>query len=396
MKVLIVCQFYYPEPFSITDVASELVRQGHEVFVVTGKPNYGYNRIVEGYENVSDEVIDGVRIHRCPLKPRKQGRRSIIENYLSFWWHSKRYLKRLKEEFDVVYSMSLSPLISVVGATLYARKHHVRHVLHCLDLWPESTVVTGAVRKNSLMYRVLFRWCKAIYGNVDEILISSPSFKRYFDDVLRVKHVPISYVPQPPQVAHGNNPIQYGHKYNLVYAGNIGTLQLVERIIEAMALIKDKADVKLHLLGMGTRSEAVKELIATRKLEGCVEFYGIKSRSVVADFYHNASAIVVPLSHQGTVGDTIPSKLNSSLAYGRPILGIIEGDGRKVLEDAGGAILSRGESMEDIADAILTVCSLSDEKIATLGKRNRDYFDSHYHLDDVVKEIATHLKTDNA
>ena len=176
MKILIVCQFFYPEKFSINDVAASLARRGHDVLVVTGRPNYGYNQILEGYEHVTDEVYEGVRVHRCSLKARKKGRMSIIENYLSFWMSSKRYLRRLKEEFDVVYSMSLSPLISIVGGTIYARKHHVRHVLHCLDLWPESTVVTGAVKKGSLMYRVLFRWCRKIYSNLDEILISSPSF----------------------------------------------------------------------------------------------------------------------------------------------------------------------------------------------------------------------------
>ena len=392
MKVLVVCQFYYPEPFSITDVASELVRQGHDVLVVTGKPNYGYRRIVEGYEKVTDEVIDGVRVHRCNLKPRKKGRLSIIQNYLSFWWNSKRYLKRLDEKFDVVYSMSLSPLISIVGGTLYARKHGVRHVLHCLDLWPESTVVTGAVKKDSLMYRVLFRWCKKIYSNLDEILVSSPSFEGYFRNVLGVTQVPIAYLPQPPQVAKADSPIVYSNRYNLVYAGNIGTLQLVEPLVEAIELVKDEIDIKLHLLGMGTRSDAVKELIETRHLEEHVEFYGVRPRKVVSDFYVNATAIVVPLTHRGTVGDTIPSKLNSSLVFGKPILGVIQGDGRRILEEAGGSVLSDGETKEDIAEAIRELVALTDDQRKELGERNLRYFDKHYRLSHIVEKLVEHLK----
>lgn len=392
MKILIVCQFFYPEKFSINDVAASLARRGHDVLVVTGRPNYGYNQILEGYEHVTDEVYEGVRVHRCSLKARKKGRMSIIENYLSFWMSSKRYLRRLKEEFDVVYSMSLSPLISIVGGTIYARKHHVRHVLHCLDLWPESTVVTGAVKKGSLMYRVLFRWCRKIYSNLDEILISSPSFLSYFREELKVKNVKVSYVPQPPQTAEPEEKVAYSHKANFVYAGNIGTLQLVESLVMAMAKIPKEEDIGLHLIGMGSREAAVNELIVSLGLEDRVHFYGIKARTVTAGFYENATGIVVSLKEGGTVGKTIPSKLNSSLYYGRPILAIIQGDGREVLESAGCAHFSASESPEDIASAMQELAHMDEAKRNALGKNAKQYFADHYETEKVVDQIFDHLK----
>ena len=392
MKILIVCQFFYPEKFSINDVAVSLARRGHDVLVVTGRPNYGYNHILEGYEHVTDEVYEGVRVHRCSLKARKKGRKSIIENYLSFWMSSKRYLRHLKEHFDVVYSMSLSPLISIVGGTIYARKHHVRHVLHCLDLWPESTVVTGAVKKGSLMYRVLFRWCRKIYSNLDEILISSPSFESYFRDELKVSRVPISYVPQPPQIAEPEEKVAYTHKANFVYAGNIGVLQLVESLVRAIALIPKEEDIALHLIGMGSREAAVKELIEELNLQDRVLFHGIKARPITAGYYENATGIVVSLKEGGTVGKTVPSKLNSSLYYGRPILAVIQGDGRTVLEKAGCAQFSASESPEDIAAAMRELANLPDEQRKKLGKNAKAYFESHYDVETVVDQIAEHLE----
>lgn len=392
MKILIVCQFFYPEKFSINDVAASLVRRGHDVLVVTGRPNYGYNHILEGYEHVTDEVYEGVRVHRCSLKARKKGRKSIIENYLSFWMSSKRYLRHLKEHFDVVYSMSLSPLISIVGGTIYARKHHVRHVLHCLDLWPESTVVTGAVKKGSLMYRVLFRWCRKIYSNLDEILISSPSFESYFRDELKVNRVPISYVPQPPQIAEPEEKVAYTHKANFVYAGNIGVLQLVESLVRAIALIPKEEDIALHLIGMGSREAAVKELIEELNLQDRVLFHGIKARPITAGYYENATGIVVSLKEGGTVGKTVPSKLNSSLYYGRPILAVIQGDGRTVLEKAGCAQFSASESPEDIAAAMRELANLPEEQRKKLGENAKAYFESHYDVETVVDQIAEHLE----
>lgn len=392
MKILIVCQFFYPEKFSINDVAASLVRRGHDVLVVTGRPNYGYNQIMEGYEHVTDEVYEGARVHRCSLKARKKGRMSIIENYLSFWMSSKRYLRKLKEDFDVVYSMSLSPLISIVGGTIYARKHHVRHVLHCLDLWPESTVVTGAVKKGSLMYRVLYRWCRKIYSNLDEILISSPSFASYFHDELRVKNVPISYVPQPPQIAEPEETVNYDHKANFVYAGNIGVLQLVESYVQAMTYIPKEEDIALHLIGMGSREEAVKELIESLGLQDRVFFYGIKARPITAGYYQNATGIVVSLKEGGTVGKTVPSKLNSALYYGRPILATIQGDGRNVLKDAKCACFSASEDPKDIAKAMRELAKMDEAKRAELGKNARAYFDAHYEVETVVDQIVKHLE----
>lgn len=393
VKILLLCQYFYPENFSINDVAWGLSALGHDVLVVTGQPNYGHNQIYEGYEHVVDEVIRGVRVHRCPLKPRKQNRFSIIENYLSFWKSSKRYLKHLKEEFDVVYSMSLSPVISISGGTLYARKHHVRHVLHCLDLWPESPVVTGAVKKDSILYRLLFRWSKKIYENVDEILISSPSFRDYFDEVLGVKNVPICYVPQPPIVTPASEePVTFTHKVNFVYAGNIGTLQLVENLVEAVRYAREQIDVCLHVIGMGARVDAVNELVKRYGLEENVCFYGVKPRDVTAAFYERATAIMVPLTNKGTVGKTIPAKLTTALYYGKPILGVIEGDGRAILEDSGGAIFADDETPEAIAKAMCALGKMSEEERESLGDKNRAYYDSHYGDERIVNEILNHLK----
>ena len=392
MKILVVTPHYYPENFSITSLCEEWARRGHDVFVVTDQPNYGYNRILEGYEKVFDEVINGVRVHRIKTYPRKLSRKSIIINYLTFYARSRHYLGRMKENFDVVYSMSLSPVVAVSGANLYAKKHHVKHVLHCLDLWPESVLVTKAVKEKSLMYKILYHWSRSIYSKADEVVVSSPSFETYFREVLKLRLLPIVSIAQPPlllpQVGEDK---EYKHAHNLVYAGNIGTLQLVENLVRAVSLLKD-IDIHLHLIGMGTRTDAVKALIKEGHLEDKVTLYGTKPRGVTASFFPNATAIAVTLSNEGTVGKTIPSKLTSSLYYGRPIFACIEGDGREVLSQAGGSVFSEGESPEQLAEAMKKLCALSNEELDSLGKKNRAYFDAHFSLDTIADEVLKELK----
>ena len=391
VKILAVSQYYYPEGVSFTAMCEGLVKLGHEVLVVTGQPNLGLNRIQEGYEDVVDEVINGVRVHRCKLIP-KNSEKGITryQNYLSFWRSSKKYLSRLKEEFDVVYSQVMSPIISVSGGNIYAKKHHVPHVHLCYDLWPESCVVTGGTKKGSLVYRILFVWSKKIYMRFDKILISSPSFVDYFHDVLNLDK-PISYIPQPALLGEDNlPPVEYEKPYNLVYAGNVGTLQLVENLVDAMALLKTKG-VVLHIIGQGSRLNAVKEKAKELGIEDRIIVYGPKGRSITQAYFKSATALVVSLHNKGFVGATIPNKLVSSLYYGKPILAVIGGDGEKVLKEAGSAVFSQSEDPKDIAEAIDSLLSLSEEEKEALGDKGRQYFDEHYEVSKIIKAIEAEL-----
>lgn len=391
MKILVVCQFYYPERFTVSDICAELVSLGHDVSVVTGKPNYCYNEIIPAYRKVKYEIIDGVKVHRVNLYPRKQSRLSIICNYLSFHRNAKAFMRRFNEQFDVVLSVSLSPVISIAPAVLYAKKHKVKHVLHCLDLWPESTVVTGAVKKDSPMYKMLFRWSRNLYLACDKIMVSSPSFADYFKEVLHIIDKPFPYVPQPSLGVHENlPPATFKKKYNFVYVGNIGTLQLIGEIAEAGKIIGTRGDVEVHLAGMGLQSENLKKYIADNNLKDSVTYYGPLPLEKAVTLYANADALIVPLKEGGTVGKTIPNKLVQYLKYGRPIIGSLSGDGRDVLIKTKGAVLA-DQNAESIAKAMETIIDLPADKKEEMGRQNKLYYEEHFEIRRVAQLIEREL-----
>ena len=391
MKILVVCQFYYPERFTVSDICAELVSLGHDVSVVTGKPNYCYNEIIPAYRKVKYEIIDGVKVHRVNLYPRKQSRLSIIRNYLSFHRNAKAFMRRFNEQFDVVLSVSLSPVISIAPAVLYAKKHKVKHVLHCLDLWPESTVVTGAVKKDSPMYKMLFRWSRNLYLACDKIMVSSPSFADYFKEVLHIIDKPFPYVPQPSLGVHENlPPATFKKKYNFVYVGNIGTLQLIDEIAEAGKIIGTRGDVEVHLAGMGLQSENLKKYIADNSLKDIVTYYGPLPLEKAVTLYADADALIVPLKEGGTVGKTIPNKLVQYLKYGRPIIGSLSGDGRDVLVKTKGAVLA-DQNAESIAKAMETIIDLPTDKKEEMGRQNKLYYEEHFEIRRVAQLIEREL-----
>ncbi len=388
MKILLVSQYYYPERFSVSDIAEELVRQGNEVTVITGKPNYGYQKILEEYKKVKYEEINGVKVHRVNLKPRKFSRISIIRNYLSFHRNGKRFARHFKEEFDVVLTISLSPVISIAPALLFAKKHKIPCVLYCQDLWPESTLVTHAVRKDSLVYKILYKWSKSLYSRCDRIVISSPSFKEYFEKELGIKDKVFNVVNQPIlNSSKHNEPVTFSNKHNLVYAGNIGKVQLTDLLVDAMKYVETE-DVKLHLMGMGSELPQIKEKIEKENLSEKVVYEGAYPIEKAETYYVNADALVVSLKNEGYVGKTIPNKAIQYMKYGRPLLVVAQGDSKEILSRANGSFFAN-EDPKDIAIAIDEVCKLNKKDL--LGLNNKVYFEEHFTTEVLTRQLLDEL-----
>lgn len=386
MKILIVCQFYYPENFVVYKFAEQFVKDGYEVHVLTGKPNYGYGYILPAYKNISEEIVNGVYVHRVNLYPRKKSRLSITRNYLSFWKNSKKWVRKCKIKFDCVYSMNLSPVTICSAGNLYAKKYHVKHIIHCLDLWPESVLVTKAVRKNSLTYLLLYNWSKKIYSQADKILVSSPSFIDYFADILKLTTDNISYVPQCSLVEESDLlPFEYSGGTHILYCGNLGLIQLIPLITETMEKLKDK-DIYFHVIGMGPMSEFLIKDIKERGLSSKVIYHGPISAKNAAAYFKNADALYISLKGEGAVGRTIPSKLLMSMAFARPIIGVLSGDGRDVINASGGGFIAE-ENSDSIAKAILAVHNLDKKEKDRLGSLNLTYYSNNFSLEKVTELI---------
>lgn len=385
MNILVVCQFYYPENIVITNICEELVKLGNDVTVLTAKPNYGYGKILPEYKHVHYEVINGVKVNRVNISPRKYSRLSIIKNYLSFWRNSKRWVRKNKLKFDIVYSMSLSPVTILSAGNLYKKLHHVKHIVHCVDLWPESVLVTHAVRKNSLTYKILYNWSRNLYHDADSVIIGSPSYEEYFKNVLKLEKK-MSFVPLPSLVEKTNDePHKYEKKFNILYCGNLGLIQLIDLIPEAMNLIKDD-NIQFHVIGMGPKTEELKSLIEKYSLQDKVIYHGPIPAKKAAAYFESADALYVSLKNEGYVGKTIPNKLVMSMAFGKPILGVLGGDGKDILNASRGGIICE-ENKESIANGIQKLMSMSEEERKKLGEYNQAYYKEHLSIERVGEQV---------
>ena len=377
MKILVVCQYYDPEPARIADISAALVRRGHEVSVVTGTPNYPEGEIYPGYEGDEhrDETLHGVRVHRCPIHPRHRGAIHRLWNYLSFVWASNRYLRTVEEDFDVVLVNQLSPVMMGDAAVRWAKRHGKKVVLYCLDLWPESLKV-GGIREGSPVFRLFWHWSRWIYRGCSEILMTSRGFEPYFRETLRLPEAKLGYLPQYAEDLFADIPAVTAHEppYRFVFAGNIGELQSVETIVEAAKLLREDDRIHIDIVGGGISLEACQALGAGLPN---LTFHGRRDVTEMPGFYAQADAMLITLGKEPTLSLTLPGKVQSYLSAGRGVVGAIDGETPLVLSEGQCGVCVPAEDAEGLANAMRELADHPD-RFTAWGQNARTFYGQHF------------------
>ena len=367
MKIMVVCQYYYPEPFRISDICETLVQKGHKVTVLTGLPNYPEGRVLDDYRygKKRNQVINGVRVIRCFEIGRGKSRLRLLLNYISFMLSATMKVAFMKQHFDVVFINQLSPVMMCIPAIMYKRRHNTRILLYCLDLWPDS-LAAGGIKENSVIYKFFLRISKWIYKSADRILITSDTFKDYFKNTLGIDTKNILHLPQYAEdlfIQNTNlnkNKDSNKDRYNFVFAGNIGDMQSVETIIKAANELHEHSNIIFHLVGDGSKADECRKLARIYKLDN-VMFYGRRPLSEMPNFYDMADAMLITLKNNKSLSYTLPGKVQSYMAARKPIIGAINGEARRVIEESGCGLCCDAENYKDLAEIILQFCN-SDKK----------------------------------
>ena len=382
MNILVVCQYYQPEPFRVHDICAELVRAGHSVQVVTGMPNYPKGELYPGFEKNQpvDEELDGVRIHRCPIHPRKTGSLHRLWNYASFPASASRYLRSKRFSaaecgaFDLVFVYQLSPVMMASPGIRYAKRRRIPVVLYCLDLWPES-LLAGGVRRGSIIYRYFHRVSKKIYSSIDKLLITSNQFSRYLQQEFSLPEERIEYLPQYAEEFFSALPAREPDgTTNLMFAGNLGSLQSLDTILDAASMLKDEP-VRFLIVGDGKESGHLEQRIKRESLKN-VSLMGRRPVEKMPGLYAGADAMLVTMKTDPVLSLTLPGKVQSYLASGRPVIGAVDGEAARVIEESGCGFCGPAEDASALAENVRRFM-LSDGK-AEMGRRAAAYYAGHF------------------
>jgi glycosyltransferase involved in cell wall biosynthesis len=400
MRTLIVSQYFWPESFRINDVAKTLVEKGVEVEVLTCKPNYPSGKTLLGYPawKCQQEIHEGAQIHRIPFFPRGNSAWRLGLNYLSFIISSLFFAPWLlrKKNFDVIFVYAPSPILQAIPAIFLGWLKGCPVVLWVQDLWPESLSATGYVQ-NRWVLKLVEQVVRFIYRHVDLLLVQS----RAFEAPVRAlaAGTPIEYYPNSVDDAFtmaitNEVPIipGLGEGFSVMFAGNIGMAQAVGVIVEAASLLKSYRDIHFIVLGDGSSRQWMLKEAEKRALNN-LHLPGRFPIETMPGFMQKASALLVTLTDQPIFAATVPNKVQAYLAAGKPIIACLNGEGARLVVEAGAGLATPAEDAKALAETILQLYSLTPVERKNMGENGRQYFQKHFNHDHLVDQLIGYLQS---
>lgn len=400
LRILMVCQHYWPEHFQITEICEELVRRGHEVTALVGIPNYPTGVVPEEYRNGKnrEQIRNGVRIVRVEEIPRSPGVIGLAKNYWSYMRNADRALRNLGGQFDVVFAYQLSPVLMAEPAMRAKRIYNAPVLLYCADIWPDAVRALLPDRLSFLVPAVRAVSTR-IYENADIVATNSKAYIDCFSQVHRIDPAFCRYVPQYADDAYLDMDLTASpaEKTRFVAMGNIGKLQYLNVLMEAVDRLKNRDDFELHIVGEGSVLDDLKAFVVARDLEGHVIFHGRHPVEEMPFFYRLADACVLTLHVPGApwISSTLPSRLQGYMAAGKPVIAAIDGSAAEVIAESGCGASVPGVDSEGLASLMADFIDRR-ERYEHCGELGRAYFRENFmkqrYMDDVESLLVEAAK----
>jgi glycosyltransferase involved in cell wall biosynthesis len=398
MRILIYSQYYWPENFRINEIAQAMSAEGVQVEVLTGKPNYPSGECFSGYRawGCVQEMHGDVLVHRVPLIPRRRGKAFFLAlNYLSFvfsGWLFGSWLLR-KKQYDAIFVFAPSPILQAIPAIWVGWLKEIPVVLWVQDLWPESLSTTGFVQSPLILNAVsaVVRW---IYRKVDLILVQSRAFIPKVESL--AGNTPVEYYPNSFIDSSISSPKtcflipEMKRGFIILFAGNLGVAQAIDVILNAAERLLSYAEIRFVIVGDGSRRSWISEEIERRCLRN-VELLGSYPLEAMPNFMAKASVLLVTLADEEILRLTVPSKVQAYLSAGRPIIACLNGEGAKLIEEAGAGLTCPAGNDILLAESILQLYQLPEEKREIMGRAGRSYFLKYFFHEKLIKQLIERL-----
>jgi len=408
VKILYVSQYFPPEMGAPAARVSELSRHwagaGHEVTVLTGFPNHPTGIVPPQYRVkfrhlVSRELIDGVNVVRTWLFPfpnRKAHERML--NYSSFCVSSASTGMFLSRP-DVIIATSPQLLVGLSGWWL-AHYKRVPFVFEVRDLWPESLVAVGVGNHNSWLHRSLARVAGFLYRSSQHIVVVSPAFKDHLitqwgvppDKVSTVENGAEANLFSPQSADPGlRERLAIEGKFVVSYIGTLGMAHGLESVLEAASRLRHASQIVFLLIGDGAEKSRITSLARERQLNN-VRFLDQQPREQIPAHICASDACLVTLKKNEIFKTVIPTKMLEFMSCARPVIVGVDGQARKIIEDAQAGICVEPENPEQIASAIIQLSSSIDLR-ELLGRNGRRYIAQHFSRDKTAGNYLAVLET---
>ncbi len=394
MKILVVTQYFWPENFKINDLCLGLLEKGHDVTVYTGLPNYPEGKLYEGYSFFHGPYFEKfetphgtIPIIRSPLVTRgKQKSLRLIANYVSYFFLASILAPFLvRGKFDKIFVYEPSPItVAIPGIVLKFLKRAPMY-FWVTDLWPESLVATNTV-KNPIILNLVSLMVRVLYFFSDAILVTSQGFIQRVQN-LGAPRKKIFYFPQWAEDLYREQPsstftdplipeVEDGFK--IMFAGNIGSAQDFEMIMESALFLKNESHIHFLIVGDGMKKLWAEDFCRTHNLEKTVHFLGRKPIDQMPNYFSKADVLLMTLKDSEIFSITIPAKLQSYMAFGKPILSTVNGEAAQIIKDSRAGLVSPAGDGKKLSQTILQFSQMSKDERESMAVNGKNYYLKHF------------------
>jgi colanic acid biosynthesis glycosyl transferase WcaI len=396
VRVLVVSQYFWPENFRINDLCEGLIDRGHDVTVLTGKPNYPNGKIFSNFSRDPTKFneYNGVRIVRVPLVPRGKSIVRLALNYISFPLSGVffGYFKLRKYEFDIVLICQLSPIFSAFVGVFFGKCRSIPISMWVLDLWPDSALASG--HRSLMSIFILRNVVRYIYKKIDCFFIQNDFFK---SSIISNGGYGKRFVKLPNWAEDIFEPVERVSKTSarelrILFAGNIGEAQDISSVIKAAKLMKEKGiPAKFTFVGSGRVLSSSLELIDKYSLHGSIEFLGERPLCDMPKIYEQADVFFASLLDLPPFRITVPGKITGYMCMGKPILTMITGEASRVINDAKCGLTAGSGDYEKLVSNIQIIMNMTGEDRRAMGSNGIKYAKENFDRNEVINSLSREL-----
>jgi colanic acid biosynthesis glycosyl transferase WcaI len=366
MKILYLSQYFPPEVGATQarayDMATGLIRAGHQVTMLTEVPNHPEGVIRPGYRGrlFFREALDDIDVIRVWVKTSSVKRLSTrLLFYLSYMVNATLAgVLVAARDYDLLYATS-PPLF--VGGTALALSilRRLPLVFEVRDLWPESAVALGELRNPRFI-----RWStwleERCYRRARRIVVVTQGIRaRLLERGLpagKLAFIPNGsntelFCPQPEAASGLRRELGMEGRFLVIYAGIHGVAQGLETVLEAAHRLRDNPQIHFLLVGDGPSKSQLLQLKETLRLSNVTMLEG-QPREAIPVYLSAADVALVPLRKLELFKGALPSKMLDAWACGVPVILAAEGEARELLEEARAGISVEPENSHALVQAI--------------------------------------------
>ncbi|WP_292518327.1 glycosyltransferase family 4 protein [Methanoculleus sp.] len=393
-RICIVSQHYPPEKSGnasrIYDTAVHLARLGLDVTVLAPHPTFPTGSFPRVWKRSDVQEVDGVRVVRLwtwqPVSG-DPGFASRMAYYLLFPLHAALWLFLARNRFDAVVT-SAPPLFTGIPGYVLKRTTRVTWILDIRDLWIDASISLGFLREGSIYERMSRQFEQACLARADLVGVTTEELGRRISSRYRVT-APMELMPNGVNTDFFR-PANNEKKKQIIYAGNVGHAQDLDKVALAVKSMNGTYNLKLLIVGDGDTREYLKQLAKSENITDSVIFTGILPREEIPLLLSESLIGVAPLKRLDNLEYAAPTKAYEYMACGIPFVGCGSGEIARLAEKSGAGVIA-----ENTPEAIAaTLSSLLDdpERMEEMGRRGRAYVAEHYDRRSIALKLKQHIE----